>query len=148
MTNVDFQETTDIIPAGLNTCTTDSNFPASRGFPGLDGDYRIVGGVTVQANSIPWAVLLHVKTYSGWVGQCAGSILSEHWVVTAAHCCRGIRVRFPFFDRFFTFDFRKSPVNSASTTNSSTTTQTSSLSQPTTYSSTPNTTTLVMTARE
>jgi len=91
VTNNDFQETTDIIPAGLNTCTTDSNFPASRGFPGLDDDYRIVGGVTVQANSIPWAVLLHVKTYSGWVGQCAGSILSEHWVVTAAHCCRGIR---------------------------------------------------------
>jgi len=90
-TDVEFQETTDFIPAGLNTCTTDSNFPASRGFPGLDDDYRIVGGVTVQANSIPWAVLLHVKTYSGWTGQCAGSILSEHWVVTAAHCCRGIR---------------------------------------------------------
>lgn len=46
------------------------------------------------------------------------------------------------------FNFRKSPVNSASTTNSSTTTQTSSLSQPTTSLSTPNTTTLVMTARE
>ena len=89
-----FEETTDIVPQGLKTCTSDSNFPATRGFPGGDDeDYRIVGGVTVEANSIPWIVLLHVKTYSGWTGQCAGSILSEHWVVTAAHCCRGIRVR-------------------------------------------------------
>ncbi len=38
---------------------------------------RIVGGVNADIEDMPWQV---------WIGGCGGSILSEEWVVTAAHC--------------------------------------------------------------
>uniref|UniRef100_A0AAQ6IE99 Coagulation factor IXa n=1 Tax=Anabas testudineus TaxID=64144 RepID=A0AAQ6IE99_ANATE len=45
---------------------------------------RIVGGTVVVPGEIPWQVALIAHT-SGQV-FCGGSILSERWVITAAHC--------------------------------------------------------------
>ncbi|XP_054452999.1 coagulation factor IXa [Anoplopoma fimbria] len=45
---------------------------------------RIVGGEVVIPGEIPWQVAL-VKRPSGQL-FCGGSILSEQWVITAAHC--------------------------------------------------------------
>ena len=46
---------------------------------------RIVGGTNAQPGSWPWQVLLDFKPFRGPV-WCGGSILSPHWIVTAAHC--------------------------------------------------------------
>ncbi|XP_020625538.1 testisin-like [Orbicella faveolata] len=46
---------------------------------------RIVGGTDAQPGSWPWQVLLANKAFEGSV-LCGGSILTSHWVVTAAHC--------------------------------------------------------------
>ena len=46
---------------------------------------RIVGGIDAVPGSWPWQVLLDDKNYPGpqW---CGGSILTEYWILTAAHC--------------------------------------------------------------
>ncbi|XP_029297936.1 coagulation factor IXa [Cottoperca gobio] len=45
---------------------------------------RIVGGTVVIPGEIPWQVAL-IERPSGLL-YCGGSILSERWVITAAHC--------------------------------------------------------------
>ncbi|KAJ8347901.1 hypothetical protein SKAU_G00264900 [Synaphobranchus kaupii] len=47
-------------------------------------DNRIVGGNEVTPGEIPWQVALIDKRTL--VGFCGGSILSERWIITAAHC--------------------------------------------------------------
>ncbi|KAG9335324.1 hypothetical protein JZ751_005373, partial [Albula glossodonta] len=49
-------------------------------------DKRIIGGLEVVQGEIPWQVALVDKTSQQVF--CGGSILSELWVITAAHCLR------------------------------------------------------------
>ncbi|XP_020643151.3 coagulation factor X-like [Pogona vitticeps] len=49
-----------------------------------EGDYtRIVGGTFCHPGDCPWQVLIQTKRGYGF---CGGSLISSHWVVTAAHC--------------------------------------------------------------
>ena len=57
------------------TCHTGSSFSTAR----------IINGVEVIPNSWPWIVSL--QNYAGHF--CGGSVISDQWVVTAAHCCSG-----------------------------------------------------------
>ena len=47
----------------------------------LEGDDKIVGGHECPKNSVPFQVSL-------WTGYnfCGGTLLSEEWVLSAAHC--------------------------------------------------------------
>ncbi|XP_039975488.1 coagulation factor IXa [Xiphias gladius] len=56
---------------------------------------RIVGGAVVIPGEIPWQVALILRT--GGQLFCGGSILSERWVITAAHCL--VQVQGSFFVR-------------------------------------------------
>ncbi|XP_003791605.1 trypsin-like [Otolemur garnettii] len=58
-------------------------------FPTNDDDDKIVGGYTCQENSVPYQVSLN----SGY-HFCGGSLISDQWVVSAAHCYKSrIQVR-------------------------------------------------------
>ncbi|XP_038578798.1 elastase 2 [Micropterus salmoides] len=47
---------------------------------------RVVGGVDVRENSWPWQVSLQYKSGSNFYHTCGGTLISNQWVLTAAHC--------------------------------------------------------------
>jgi len=46
---------------------------------------RIVGGSAATLGQWPWQVSLHVQD----THVCGGSIITQQWIVTAAHCVEG-----------------------------------------------------------
>jgi len=52
---------------------------------------RIFGGSITEVDEYPWMVHVSSRHYidgstSFWKGRCGGSLISDQWVVTAAHC--------------------------------------------------------------
>ncbi|KAG5281703.1 hypothetical protein AALO_G00047860 [Alosa alosa] len=66
-------------------------------------DERIVGGNEATRGAIPWQVAIINKATS--TVFCGGSLLSDVWVVTAAHCIT--KSKGPFFSRLGEHDKRK-----------------------------------------
>ncbi|XP_028637870.1 trypsin-4-like [Grammomys surdaster] len=63
---------------------------AAVALPANDDDDKIVGGYTCPKHSVPYQVSLHDDTGH----QCGGSLISEQWVLSAAHCYeRKLQVR-------------------------------------------------------
>ncbi|XP_036974338.1 coagulation factor IXb [Acanthopagrus latus] len=74
---------------------TETKKPPAWAFPTLptitaeqNTDQRIVGGDEASPGQIPWQVALmsHSATLQRAEPFCGGSLLSEYWVITAAHC--------------------------------------------------------------
>ena len=68
----------DNIKAGLR-CTRSNELNQNE-------NQYIVGGSVTEKNRYPWQVRLQY-VYGGISYICGGSILSDDWVITAAHCC-------------------------------------------------------------
>uniref|UniRef100_A0A673AGR1 pancreatic elastase II n=1 Tax=Sphaeramia orbicularis TaxID=375764 RepID=A0A673AGR1_9TELE len=47
---------------------------------------RVVGGDDVREHSWPWQVSLQYKSGSRFYHTCGGTLISDQWVLTAAHC--------------------------------------------------------------
>ncbi|XP_008273983.1 chymotrypsin-C-like [Stegastes partitus] len=47
---------------------------------------RVVGGVDVQPHSWPWQISLQYNREGEWRHTCGGTLISDQWVLTAAHC--------------------------------------------------------------
>jgi len=46
---------------------------------------RIVGGETTEVNEYPWKIYVQIGK-----GRCGGSLLSDQWMLTAAHCVQPV----------------------------------------------------------
>lgn len=46
---------------------------------------KIIGGQNAAAGSWPWHVLLYIE--GGYI--CGGSLITDQWILTAAHCYKG-----------------------------------------------------------
>ena len=54
-------------------------------------NFRIVGGQETQAHEYPWMVFLKITEREGdklLIGQCGASIISDEFLLTAAHCVK------------------------------------------------------------
>ncbi|XP_044739396.1 chymotrypsin BII-like [Chrysoperla carnea] len=56
---------------------------------GLEG--RIIGGKQAALGQFPWQVAISFKTSQGTF-FCGGALISDQWVLTAAHCVKGATV--------------------------------------------------------
>lgn len=54
---------------------------------------EIVGGQDAQPGEFPWQIALQRKYGKSFYHSCGGSILNERWIVTAAHCVKGVAVK-------------------------------------------------------
>ncbi|XP_028274799.1 coagulation factor VII isoform X2 [Parambassis ranga] len=70
-----------------NNTTSGQNQTGTSGETGVGGDRgmlpRIVGGLLEKHGGSPWQVLIH---RSDGFGFCGGTLVSDRWVVSAAHC--------------------------------------------------------------
>jgi len=48
---------------------------------------RIVGGQTTEVNEYPWMVMIYGN--KKYPNSCGGSLISDQWILTAAHCVDG-----------------------------------------------------------
>lgn len=72
----------DICSPSLPTSPTPLSLALVQG----QGDDKILGGYTCIPNSQPWQVALQAGPGRRLV--CGGVLLSDQWVITAAHCAR------------------------------------------------------------
>uniref|UniRef100_A0A8C9TIG3 pancreatic elastase II n=1 Tax=Scleropages formosus TaxID=113540 RepID=A0A8C9TIG3_SCLFO len=51
---------------------------------------RVVGGEDARPHSWPWQISLQYSKNGGWYHTCGGTLISNEWVLTAAHCINSL----------------------------------------------------------
>ena len=59
---------------------------ATCGLSNRSSQDRIVGGTEAKRNEFPWQAWLIISLGKGRYYSCGGSLISNQWILTAAHC--------------------------------------------------------------
>ncbi|GBP04038.1 CLIP domain-containing serine protease 2 [Eumeta japonica] len=82
------------MPGGGNAQTTPSSkvslLPNARECGVQQNDDRIVGGTQADLDDHPWMTLLRYDKPRGWTFSCGGVLITSRYVLTAAHCVKGL----------------------------------------------------------
>ena len=54
-------------------------------------DDRIVGGLKALPDQYPWIAYVVKAIDEKYAKSCAASIISDRWLITAAHCCVNLK---------------------------------------------------------
>jgi len=65
------------------------NNSVAKAVPLKDIGSRITNGSPASSGQFPWQVALYLSVSGGTV-FCGGSLISQNWVLTAAHCAQGV----------------------------------------------------------
>ncbi|KAK3521146.1 hypothetical protein QTP70_000528 [Hemibagrus guttatus] len=88
LTTANSTNSTDLINATISPIPRDNHWDFFPTLPTvkekINTDQRIVGGLEATPGEIPWQVALFHKEKK--LVFCGGSLLSDMWVITAAHC--------------------------------------------------------------
>ncbi|XP_071528878.1 chymotrypsin-like elastase family member 2A isoform X2 [Panulirus ornatus] len=80
-------EVRQLLPRGKSTTRNTRNTCGRR-------NTRIINGQVTKPNEYPWQVWVVTFWSDGRAASCGGSIISNRWVMTAAHCLsRSVRIR-------------------------------------------------------
>lgn len=79
--------TTTTTPTTTTTTTTPTTTPFACKCGRVNRATRIVGGIQTEVNEYPWQVA--ITSAIGSRPYCGGSIISNQWIITAAHCVYG-----------------------------------------------------------
>ncbi|KAG7297995.1 hypothetical protein JYU34_018754 [Plutella xylostella] len=75
-------------PSGQGAADPTSLLPSTR-VCGIQNNDRIVGGKTAEIDEHPWMALLRYDKPRGSGFYCGGVLISQRYVLTAAHCVKG-----------------------------------------------------------
>jgi secreted trypsin-like serine protease len=72
---------------GLFVPMVDLHSAPAQGISREESSYRVVGGNVAAEGAWPWQIAIYLKRPDNtFAFYCGGTIISEHWVLSAAHC--------------------------------------------------------------
>ena len=69
------------VVAAVSNATSKNKLQGDTG-----SENKIKGGQATEVHEYPWQARLDIMAKNGKEGMCGGTLMTEKWIMTAAHC--------------------------------------------------------------